>query len=422
MSEKKRLTKRLVDALQPGPAAYSVWDTDVRGFYVRVLPTGRKVYTMYYRDRAGKQYRPKIGIHGEITVDKAREIAGDWREAIAEGKDPLNRGDDGKPVDLVTVADLYDRFDREHMKVRQKPRTQANNRSIWKNHLLPKIGKLPASSVTRDDLAEIHHAMADTPVNANRVLEVAKKAFQYAELWGWRQPGTNPCEHIEAFPEKKRKRYMTRAEAGRLGKALLDWEAKRGRYRDVSRLVRLLVLTGARLTEIMHSRLDWVDHDRSVIMLPDSKTGEKELMLPAAGLAIIQEIERDPDHKSQFIIPGDASKRRRGKDRDADIPMSYPYDLWAELMKQSEITDLRIHDLRHSFASIALDVTKNLPMVGELLGHADSKTTARYAHLMDDPKRQAIDASAEQVRTWLDGKVVSLAEEAKKRKSGDGAA
>ena len=465
MSEanKKRLSKRFVDGLEPDKKPYNVWDTDVRGFHVRVMPSGRKTYTLYYRDLNGKQHKPRIGIHGDITIEEAREIAGDWRYSISKGETPgvktialkisgsswskilgvdhqeTCRDEIDQKYEAIRsgrkpeveeayrlgcleypplVSDLFKAYERKHMLVRQKLSTRKNNYTIWNKHILPRFEYFKVVDISHEDMEKMHLEMDDKPTNANRVLEVCKKAFHLSQRWGWRDRGDDPTEFIKAYPERKRKRYLAESEAQRLGSQLINFEEYGGRHKDFSRLIRLLILTGARLSEIMHSELLWVSDNRFILDLPDSKTGEKELMLPAAAMEIIREIRNDPTHKSKYIIPGDASKRRvGGMSRTEDIPMSYPYDLWQDLLEGAEITNLHIHDLRHSFASIALNVTGNLPMVGEMLGHADTKTTARYAHLMDDPKRKAVDASAETVNLWLSGKVVSLAD-ARKKKSG----
>jgi integrase len=396
---KTRLTKKVVDGLEARVNRYDVWDDGCTGFHVRVSPAGSKIFYLVYRDTSGKQRKPRIGEYGKpLTVDAARKIADNWARKIAAGDAP----EGALPmIENPTVLDLEKRYMQEYAAKKQKPRTRANNKSYWKCHVLPRFGDRRVRDIEYDDIAALHLEMCEKQTTANRVLEMMTKAFALAEFWNWREKGTNPCEWIEAYPEAKRKRYLTPQESKRIGATLRTWLTyNRGSKVRFAQLVLLLIYTGARLNEIMASKISWIDWERGILDLPDSKTGQKELMLTAAALEILQQISDNSN--SKWIIPGDASKRRKGGGaRDEDIHMVYPYDLWHALKIDAEIEDLRIHDLRHAYASLALYVTKDLTMVGGLLGHADAKTTQRYAHLMDDPKRFAAESTAEKITEML---------------------
>ncbi|MEE9296954.1 MAG: site-specific integrase, partial [Phycisphaerae bacterium] len=229
-------------------------------------------------------------------------------------------------------------------------------------------------------------------VMANRMVALLSKSFNLAELWNLRPDGTNPCLHIEKYPEKKRERYLTPDELKRLGKALAEVEREQWSVPSIIPLVRLLVLTGCRLREIMLARWEWVDFEAGTLTLPDSKTGAKIILLTPPALAVLNAIERREDNP--YIIAG----RKPGKH------LVTPTTAWGHIRKRASLPDLRMHDLRHTFGAAGAGSGLSLPIIGALLHHKDSSSTARYSHVDQDPLRRAAETTAAALDGWLNGK------------------
>jgi integrase len=201
--------------------------------------------------------------------------------------------------------------------------------------------------------------------------------FSLAEMWGLRPDGSNPRRHIRKYPEAKRERFLSAAELRRLGEVLTDMVAERIEHASAIVAVRLLVLTGCRLNEVMKLRWDQVDFDAGMLRLPDSKTGAKAVQLGGAAVELLAGIERTPfnPHVIAGTLPGK--------------PLSDLQPFWRRVRARAGLKDVRIHDLRHTFASVAVASGQGLPMIGKLLGHSQVQTTARYAHLAGSPVRAA---------------------------------
>ena len=225
------------------------------------------------------------------------------------------------------------------------------------------------ADVTRAQIHAFHQKMKDKPTQANRTLEILSKMFNLAEEWEYRPPNTNPRKGIKKYPETKRERFLSAAELERVGEVLAEMEDERVEMPSAIAAVRLLMFTGCRLNEIM--TLDWrhVDLKAALLRLPDSKTGAKNVQLGAAAVAVLQSIRRVKDNT--WVLTG---KVEGGRLTDLQ-----PF--WQRVRTRAGLNDARIHDLRHTFASIAVADGMPLYSVGKLLGHASTQTTARYAHL-----------------------------------------
>jgi integrase len=259
-------------------------------------------------------------------------------------------------------------------------------------------------ALTRAHLAALHTDQADTPFAANRSLATISKCFSWGAQHGLLPEGhNNPAKGIGRYREHRRERFLTSEELARLGGALREGEtaglayaidesspkAKHAPKEDHRRAmldpfavaaIRLLILTGARLREILHARWEHVDFERGVIFLPDSKTGKKPIYLSAASLAILAALPRIEGNP--FVIPGEKARQPR-------VDLKRP---WAAVTKAAGLEGVRIHDLRHSFASFGAGASLGLPIIGKLLGHTQAATTHRYAHLDADPMRRAAEA------------------------------
>ncbi len=384
-----KLTKRVVEAVTPGDRDIILWDTELKGFAGKVTPRGKRVYFVYYRTHDGQQRRPKIGNHGAVTCEQAREMAQQWLAEVAKGGDPSAVRKAKK--EAPTVADLAERYMREHAP-RKKFRSAENDERHWRLHVIPTLGNKKVHAVTREDVTKLHNAMRANSANANRMIALLSKAFNLAELWEWRPDGTNPCRHIEKYEEKKRERYLTPDELQRLGKVLAEAEREQWDTPSIVPLIRLLILTGCRLREIMLSRWSWVDMEAGTLTLPDSKTGAKVILLTPPALAVLNAIERREDNP--YIIAG----RKPGKH------LVTPTNPWGHIKKRAGLPDVRLHDLRHTFGAAGAGSGLSLPIIGALLHHKEASTTQRYSHVHQDPLRRAAERTASTLDGWLNGK------------------
>ena len=408
MVKRLKITKRGVDALQTTGKRYYAWDTDVSGFAVRVSPTGGKVYAFRYRyggGRSGRERWISIGNHGALTPDQGREIAQRYAAEVATGGDPAASRDINRKA--PTVSELLDRYLFEHVDSKNKASTANNIRNQITRYIRPALGNLKVASVTRADISRFHSGLASTPYAANRALALLSKVFSLAEVWGERPDHSNPCTRIERFEEKSRERFLSEKEFATLGAVLMQAEAGPFSIEEIPKPVlinrqaifafRLLIFTGARVSEILAMRWEYIDWDTKRAELPDSKSNKKKnIHLPPAALEVLRNLEC-PINCKGFIIRG-------GDGDDPEIALVNYKDPWGYIRKAAKLDDVRIHDLRHSFASIAVSSGMSLHILGGLLGHADVKTTARYAHLSDDPLRNAAEQVGRRISDAVEGK------------------
>lgn len=386
---REKITKRLVDGLMAGEDAAMAWDTEVNGFGVR-WRGGAAVYLVRYRVGAGRGAPIRtvtIGRHGAPwTPDQARREAVRVLGVVAGGADPA--GDKAAAAAAPTVADLAERFLAEHADAKRKQRTAAEYRRLIEAHVLPTLGKRKVASITRGDIAKLHHGMRGTAYQANRVLAVISKMFSLAEVWGLRPDGSNPCRGIERYREAKREAMLSADELARLGDALAA-HAPKAPYPVAA--IRLALFTGARIGEVLGLRWDQIDFETGAARLAQSKTGAKTLYLPPPALRVLAELPRvaGNDH----VIVG----HRRGQ------PIVNVAKPWCAIRAAAGLPTLRIHDLRHAFASIGAGAGLGLPIIGKLLGHSQPATTARYAHVARDPAADAAAAIANKIDGALRG-------------------
>jgi integrase len=367
---KGRITKRAVDALQPGQADVFLWDDQLPGFGCRCRPSGQRYYILKYR-AGGKQKWLSIARHGVLTPDQAREEAKRLLGKAALGQDPAKDRDAAKTAN--TMEELSQLFTDEHVR-KLKYHTRDNYMRCIRLYINPAVGKLNVKTVQYNDIAAFHNGLHNKPYQANRCLAILSKMFNWAEKKGLRSDNSNPCRHVDKFKEQGRERFLSQAELGRL-RQVLDKADKDHPY--VVAAIWLLILTGARKNEILSLKWDYVDLDRGWLHLPDSKSGKKTIVLNQAAqdlLANLPRVEGNP-----YVIVGDRPGRHLiGLQRS-----------WDRLRKEAGLGDVRVHDLRHSFASFGIAEGMSLPMIGALLGHKHVATTQRYAHLADDPIREA---------------------------------
>lgn len=377
-----KLTKSRVDALRPTGAERLYWDDELKGFGLRVSPKGRKTFFVQYRS-GGRTRRAKIGAMGPVTPDQARLKARALLGDVATGDDPaeLRRRRRLTP----TLSDVCDRFIKEHVEVRLKPKSQINYKQVIRDAIKPAVGAIKISEVTRADISALHQSYSGRPYQANRILSVLSKLFNLCELWGYRPDGSNPCRLIQRFKETRKERFLSDEEISRLSSVLAEAETSGDISIYVAAAFRMLLLTGCRLSEIQF--LKWECVTRTHLVLPDTKTGKRAIPLPDAGRKILDALPHNPTNP--FVFQGEA-------DGKPAVNLEKP---WRRIRAKAGIDDVRIHDLRHTYASKALASGMSLYMVGQLLGHTQYQTTMRYAHLADAPVRDA----ANQVANVLSG-------------------
>ena len=351
------------------------WDRELPGFGIRVYATGGKVYVAQTR-AGGRSRRVTLGRHGIITPEEARR-----RAALA-----ISRLKSGQPAKVTaadttgkgpTVAEVAKRYLAEHVEVRLKPNTAKNVRTDLKKHILPAFGKLPVASLDRERIAALHASLYRTPAAANRIVDTLSALISTAAAWGMAPEGSNPCSGFAKYRTGKPERFLTEAEFSRLGQAVTEMEAVGNIQPGAAAAIRLLMLTGCRCNEILRLRWDEVDLERNELRLSDSKTGQRTVPLSPAAARVIA--RRPRIHDDPWVIPG----RRKGR------PLRNVDRSWRKVRERSGLEDVRLHDLRHSFASRALALGESLPMIGKLLGHARVQTTARYVHLAEQSVRQS---------------------------------
>jgi integrase len=411
----KTLTKRSVDALKPRPARYSVHDDKVPGFAVRVSPDGSKFFSLQYRGPTGRR-RYNIGSFGDLTVDQARKLAEDARARIRHGGDPAAERDTARGA--PTVAALGAEYLAD-VDARRKKTTATEYRRQWNKHIVPAFGAKRVAQVTDADVSRLHASLKASPYLANRVVTLIAAFFAFAMRQGWRQKGTNPAADVEPFRESSRERFLAQEEIARLGDAFeraeregLPAAPRRRRTRKTGRTakhrpksadaprpanpvavaaIRFLLLTGWREQEALTLRWDVISFERSAATLPDTKGGKSERQLGAPAMLLLSELPRIEG--SPYVFPG----------RRADRPLTEVRRLWCAVRYAAGLEDVRLHDLRHTFASVAAGGGGSLLIIGKLLGHRDMKSTQRYAHLADSPVKVAADTSAGQIAALLSG-------------------
>ena len=362
------ISGRTVEGLPVDGKDVIFWDRELAGFGVRVYPSGRKTYVVQSRAR-GAPKRVALGAHGDLTAERARKRAAQVIDRIKRGEDPAAL----PSLDETTVADLAERYMSGHVAVNCNAHTARIYRGSLDNHILPALGAMPVATVERSHVAALHYRLRDTPRAANRALMVLSKMFSLAAAWGLVAEGNNPCRSVRKYRERKRERFLTRDEYRRLGVALAEADGSVWPYAIAA--LRLLMLTGCRLTEILTLRWDDVDRTAGEFRLRDGKTGARMVPLTPTAEAVLAGIERVPGNP--WVIVG----------KKPGVRLSTITADWYRLRARAGLDDVRIHDLRHSYASRALAAGESLSMIGKLLGHADMQSTARYAHLERDMER-----------------------------------
>jgi integrase len=409
-----KLTDEVVQAAKPELQRYYIWDTETRGFGLRVEPSGHKAYILRYRANGGGRNAPRRQMNlralpGIMATAKVRKLAKDELAKVARGEDPVHeRSAKRREMTMTELCELYMEEGVEH----KKASTLAVDKGRLERHIKPLLGRRLLSDVSHADVDRMRRDIAKgktaTEIRtkprgiakvrggnaaANRVVGLLGGIFSFAMRRGLR--ADNPARGIKPYADRKRERFLSGAELAILGDTLRAFEAA-GSNQSALAIIRLLMFTGARKSEI--ARLKWseVDFHRSCLRLEESKSGQKVIAIGPPALAILSQIQCVEG--KPWVFPAEAG----------DEAFQGTEKCWRKVRKLADMPDLRLHDLRHSFASVALAAGDSLPLIGKMLGHADSKTTQRYAHLADDPVKTATDRTANAIAAALGA--TSLAE------------
>ena len=376
------ISRRTVEALPVGEREVVVWDHELSGFGVRVYPSGTKVYMVQTRS-GGKSRRVTIGRHGVLSAEQARRKAAQVIASIKSGGEPARP--QSWPDAGPTIAEVADRYLKEHVTVRCKPSTARACRYTLDRYLLPVFGARPLGTIGREEVAALQYRLHKTPIMSNRVIDMLSRLFNTAEAWGIAPEGGNPCRFVQKYKERSCERFLSEEEFCRLGRVLDEVKAEGRVSANAVAAIRLLMLTGCRRGEIVTLRWEDVDLEAGELRLRDAKTGPRQVALSPAAVRVLSAIPRVVD--TPWVIAG-----RKPGTRLANLNAS-----WLVVRARAGLDDVRLHDLRHSFASRALALGESLSMIGKLLGHRKVQTTARYAHLAQD----SVKASAARVAESL---------------------
>jgi integrase len=376
MLDMVKITKRSVDGLSSDKTTPQfLWDDTLTGFGVKVLPSGVKRYILKYRTSGGGRAAPQrwlsLGTHGQLTPDQARGLAQQALASVARGEDP--QGAKFKQRAAPSLTDVWTRFESEYLPMR-KPQTRSEYESQWRDLLHPKFGRTPVEAIARGDVDKFHKSHRQAPYRANRVLALLSRLMSLAETWDWRAQGTNPCKHIERFPEQARTRFLSVEELRRLGTAIEQLLSEQTILPTAANAVELLLLTGARLNEVLGARWEWVNWEAGVLSLPDSKTGAKPVFLSNVAFDVLRR-QKQESGESSYVFSSPLTNR----------PLVNLRKSWVRICERAGLENVRLHDLRHTAASIAVGRGASLPVIGRLLGHSQAQTTLRYAHVDTDP-------------------------------------
>ena len=364
-----RLNERRVEALKPRKSTYDIRDRDLKGFGVRVLPSGIKRYFVHTQHQGRRIWRI-VGDASAVGADEARSRARALVASVGKGYD--EEAALAPDILFETVADeVFSRYARNW-----KPSTLNVNLGYYRKQNLPWFGGRPVSEITTHDVQCWFASLHDTPVAADRSAPVLSVIMRQAEVYGYRPEGSNPCVGIRRYRRKGRERFLKPDEIHRLGELLVRNEAD---HPQVVAIVRLLLLTGCRRGEIVTLR--WQDIEGDTLKIADGKTGPRTAYLSAPARAIL---ERQPRSGSAYVFPSPFDPGR---------PLWPGLPLWPKVRKETGIEDVRIHDLRHTVASHAVLQGIPLPAVSRLLGHKRPGVTLRYAHVGD----RETEATAERI-------------------------
>lgn len=419
-----KITRRSLAAIQTPDKPTIYYDEILKGFGLKIMPSGVQSWIVEYRPGVGgrsiAKKRIKIGSPTLMSPEEAREQADRVLSKVTLGGDPASARAEERAA--LSVSEICEMFMEKHVAQKRKESTERLYRYVIDSHIAPAIGTMRVPLVTRSDVARMQSGITrgrkemanGGRTAANRALAVLSAVYNWADGEGLVPEGYNPVQRVEKYKENKKERFLTSDEIAALGAVMAEAETvglpyivddakakskhtPKGTYVIAPHAVaaiRLLMLTGCRLSEILNLRWQEIDFERGIAFLPDSKTGKKAVVLSTAALSILNDLPR----VGKFVVASDSAGTRDEKPRhDLKRP-------WSAISKRAGLDGVRLHDLRHTFASVGAGGGLGLPVIGKLLGHSQASTTQRYAHLDTDPVRRAADLIADNIAGKLRGK------------------
>lgn len=374
MGTHQRLTKRIVESIKPhSQKELLLWDSELKGFGIRVFPTGRRTYFVQYRNQFGSTRRKKIGIHGTITADLARDEAKKLLGDVAKGQDP------SKDSQKAKLKPIFEELVTEYMivyaKPNKRPKSYLEDQKMLENILLKRWRGKKVEEITTYDIQHLHHELRDTPYMANRVRALLSKMFNLAIHWNWALH--NPVDGVQKYQEYKRERWLNDQELLRLSDELDAYHNQ-----SVANAIRMLILTGSRRNEVLRATWSQFDLGKGIWIKPAHTTKQKKLEhlpLSTQVISLLRKLQKEAT--TPYLFPGKVP----GK------PVQDIKKAWKTIRNRANLPDVRLHDLRHTHASHLVSSGLSLSIVGKLLGHTQASTTQRYAHLADTPLREAVE-------------------------------
>lgn len=385
-----KLTKKVVESLPATGTRYEVRDETVTGFLVRVGVTGEKTFYLMYRAGKGRgatKRRLALGAFPDVSVEQARSLARARLAQVTMGEDPAAMLKEAKGT--RTVHSVLEQFLAEHVRPRLKPGTIRTYEQQAAAIVLPALGKMKITDVQPRHIGKLHHQMRATPYQANRVISLLSKFFNWCEVTGFRERGSNPTFGLERYKEQKRATFMGKQELEAIGSAIAALETRGELSPIMSAVFKVLLFTGARSGEITTLKWEYLDISQGLAHLPDSKTGAKTVHLPVAARTVLESLPRI----NEYCFPGRYERGHIVNIKNA----------WQRILTHAGLSGWRIHDLRHAFASYAVNSGQGLPIIGKMLGHTQAATTQRYAHVADNPVAIAAEETARQIQKDLSG-------------------
>ncbi|MBM3468010.1 MAG: site-specific integrase [Alphaproteobacteria bacterium] len=376
-----KLTKKYVESIKPHKTdELLIWDCEIKGFGLRVYPTGRRTYFVQYRNEFQRTRRKKIGVHGTVTAEEAREIAKGLLGDVAKGSDPSQETHLRKT--RPSVSDLANQYLEVHAKTNKRPKSFREDQQMLEKIILKRWPDKKVEEITTQDVQYLHHDLRKTPYMANRVCALLSKMFNIAIHWKWRTD--NPVNGVSKYQEQKRNRWLDEEELKRLGLSLASYPNQ-----NVANAIWLLVLTGSRRNEVLRATWDQFDLEKGIWTKPAHTTKQKRmeyLPLSQQTIALLQEMKKAS--QSNFLFPSKIDGQ----------PIQDIKKSWATILERASLENVRLHDLRHTHASHLVSSGLSLSIVGKLLGHTQAATNQRYAHLADAPLRQAVELFGTKIR------------------------
>jgi len=380
MNINQKLTKRLVESIKPDiKEEMFIWDAEVKGFGVRVPPTGRRTYFVQYRNEFHRTRRKKIGVHGHITAEQAREIAKSILGDVAKGEDPSQKAQVRRTK--PSMADLAKEYLEVYAKTNKRAKGYREDQQMLEGIILKRWSDKKVEEITTHDIQHLHYSLRDTPYMANRVRALLSKMFNIAIQWKWITD--NPTNGVQKYQEHKRNRWLNEEELEKLGDVLENYHNQ-----SVARAIWLLILTGSRRNEVLSATWDQFDLEKGIWTKPAHTTKQKRMEhLPLSSQVVDLLKEMKETEEGKYLFPS----------RIPGQPLQDIKKAWHTICKGAGLQGVRLHDLRHTHASHLVSSGLSLSIVGKLLGHTQASTTQRYAHLADASLRQAAEFFGDKV-------------------------